>query len=163
MAVEVASFEDIASEFDASVRRIVWCTVATVDLRGRPRGRILHPYWEGATGWILTNRHSHKEKHLAANPWVSLSYWDPRHDRVHAECRAEWVDDLAQKRRIWELFRSAPQPYGYDPSGFWPKGVDDGDTGLLRLTPWRVELWSVPEGGPTAENPFRISVWRAPV
>jgi general stress protein 26 len=152
----------MADAFDAGVRRIVWCTVATVDGRGRPRGRILHPYWEGRTGWILTNRNSFKAKHLAANPWVSCSYWDPQHERVHAECRAEWVDDPAERRRIWELFRAAPAPYGYDPIGFWPKGPDDSETGLLKLVPWRIELWQTPEGGLAPDNPFRVTVWRSP-
>jgi general stress protein 26 len=143
------------------VRRIVWCTVATVDRRGRPRGRILHPYWEGATGWILTNRNSHKATHLAANPWVSCSYWDQRHDRVHAECRAEWVDDPGEKVRLWDLFRSAPPPYGYDPAGFWPKGAEDPNTGLLRLRPWRIELWIVPAEG-LGSGETKITVWRSP-
>ena len=44
--------------FVAIAHRIVWCTVATVDRRGRPRSRILHPYWErtedGLAGWITT-------------------------------------------------------------------------------------------------------------
>lgn len=162
MADEVASFEAIAGDFDARVRRIVWCTVATVDRRGRPRGRILHPYWQGSTGWILTNRHSLKAKHLAANPWVSCSYWDPQHERVHAECLAEWIDDADQKRRVWELFRSAPAPYGYDPVAFWPKGPEDPGTGLLRLKPWRIEIWALPGGELGPANPFRISVWRQP-
>jgi hypothetical protein len=44
--------------FATIAHRIVWCTVATVDRRGRPRSRILHPYWEraddGLVGWITT-------------------------------------------------------------------------------------------------------------
>jgi pyridoxine/pyridoxamine 5'-phosphate oxidase len=72
--VEVASFAEIEAEFMRRVARIVWCTVATVDRQGRPRTRILHPIWEGTTGWIATGRHSHKEKHLARNTHVSLSY-----------------------------------------------------------------------------------------
>ena len=42
----------------AVAHRIVWCTVATVDRRGRPRSRVLRRYWEhtadGLTGWITT-------------------------------------------------------------------------------------------------------------
>jgi general stress protein 26 len=158
----VTSFEELAADFDARVRRIVWCTFATVDRRGRPRSRILHPYWEGPIGWILTGRNTLKTRHLAANPWVSCAYWDPQHERVHAECRAEWVDDVAEKRRIWELFRAAAPPYGYDPIAFWPKGPEDADTGLLRLEPWRIELWLSPPGGVSPENPFLVSVWRRP-
>ena len=49
--MNVASFADIKEEFNKRVSRIVWCTVATVDTKGRPRSRILHPIWERSTGW----------------------------------------------------------------------------------------------------------------
>ena len=84
--MEVAAFKDIEEEFMARVRRIVWCTVATVDRKGRPRTRILHPIWEGTTGWIATGRHTLKTKHLAKNPHVSLSYWDQQHQQIYADC-----------------------------------------------------------------------------
>ena len=48
----------VEEEFIAVAHRIVWCGVATVDRRGRPRTRILHPYWErtgdGVRGWVVT-------------------------------------------------------------------------------------------------------------
>ena len=71
--MDVGSFGEIEKEFNERTQRIVWCTVATIDRKGRPRSRILHPIWEGTTGWI-TGRNSFKAKHLAANPYVSLSY-----------------------------------------------------------------------------------------
>src|SRR4029453_4088766 len=74
--MEVRSFTEIEEEFMNRVRRIVWCTVATVNRQGRPRSRILHTLREGSTRWIATNRHSLKGKHLQHNPHVSLSYWD---------------------------------------------------------------------------------------
>jgi general stress protein 26 len=138
--MDVTSFAEIEEEFMARVRRIAWCTVATVDLKGRPRTRILHPIWEGATGWIATGRHSHKEKHLARNPYVSLSYWDPQHQQIYVDASAAWEDDAAEKRRIWDLYKSTPPPLGYDPQIIWQKGVEDPEFGVLKLTPWRIEL-----------------------
>ena len=138
--MDVSLFEEIEHEFMARVRRIVWCTVATVDRQGRPRTRILHPIWEGTTGWIATVPHSHKAKHLAKNPYVSLSYWDPQHQQIHVDARAEWVDDMLTKRHVWELYKSTPPPLGYDPIISWPGGVDDPEYGVLKLTPWRIEL-----------------------
>ena len=91
--MEVASFSEIADEFQARVARIVWCTVSTVDTKGRPRSRILHPIWEGSTGYIATSPNSLKAKHLAKNPYVSLSYWDQQHQQVYADCKAEWIGD----------------------------------------------------------------------
>lgn len=141
--MEVASFDEIQDEFLARITRTVWCTVATVDAKGRPRARILHPIWEGSTGWIATGRDSHKAKHLAHNPFVSLSYWDPQHQQVYADCRAEWEDAAGEKRRIWDLYKNTPPPLGYDPAIIWQAGHDDPGYGLLKLTPWRIEIYAL--------------------
>ena len=79
--MDVESFDQVEPEFSERIKRIVWCSVVTVDRKGRPRSRILHPIWEGSTGYIATGRHSFKAKHLAKNPYVSLTYWDP--DKEH--------------------------------------------------------------------------------
>lgn len=143
--MDVKSFADIAEEFQARVSRIVWCTVATVDARGRPRSRILHPVWDGPTGWIATGRHTLKAKHIARDPYVSCSYWDQQHQQVYAECRASWADDPADKQRAWDMVKNAPPPVGYDPAMFWPGGPSDPNFGALKLDPWRIELWSLQE------------------
>ncbi len=156
--MDVASFADIEEEFMARVRRIAWCTVATVDTKGRPRTRILHPIWEGSTGWIATGRHSHKEKHLANNPYVSLSYWDPQHQQIYADCKAEWCDDPSEKQRVWDLYKNTPPPLGYDPAIIWQAGVEDPGYGLLKLTPWRIELYGL-SNVMTQQPP---TIWRAP-
>jgi general stress protein 26 len=140
MAVE--KFAEIAKQFDERVRKIVWCTVTTVDTAGRPFSRILHPIWEGPVGWIATGRQTLKAKHLAKNPNCSLSYWTPEHDTVMVQCRAEWADDAATKQRIWNLLKSTPGPVGYDPILFWKAGVTDPTYGVLKLTPRRIELWT---------------------
>jgi general stress protein 26 len=112
------------------------------------------PVWDGPTPWLATYRHSHKELHLAANPYVSLAYWDQEQEQVYADCRAEWVDDEAEKLRLWDFYRRAPEGYGLE--SFW-RAPDDKNFGLLRLEPWRVELWSVQ--GLFTRTPPRV--WRA--
>ena len=42
----VSDLATVAPAFVAMAHRIVWATVATVDGDERPRGRILHPFWE---------------------------------------------------------------------------------------------------------------------
>lgn len=81
-------FSDIEEEFLERIAKTVWCTMATVDRKGRPRSRIIHPIWEGSTGWILTGRNTLKTKHLEGTPYVSLTYWDPDHKQVYADCKA---------------------------------------------------------------------------
>ncbi len=153
--MDIDNFSVIEEEFDKRVRKIVWCTVSTVDRNGRPRSRILHPIWEGHNGWIATGRETLKTKHLAENPYVSLSYWDPDQKQVYVDCKAQWDDDPAQKERIWELYKSTPAPVGYDPGLIW-KGFDDPTFGLLKLTPWRIEISGLHEM--TAGQPPQV--WR---
>ena len=143
--MEVDSFADIAEQFNDRVNRLVWCTVTTIDRKGRPRSRILHPVWEGSTGWIATGRTSLKSKHIADNPYVSVTYFDlPAgnplcQQQIYAECKAEWDDDPAEKQRVWDLIKNAPPPVGYDPAMFF-QSVENPEFGALKLTPWRVEL-----------------------
>jgi general stress protein 26 len=146
-AQAVPDFAEMEPEFMRRVARIVWCTVATVDRKGRPRTRILHPIWEivdGApVGYIATGRQSHKEKHLARNPYVSLTYWDPAHEQVYVDAKSEWADAPAERQRIWDLYKNTPPPLGYDPGMIWQNGPLADDFGVMRLSPWRVELWSL--------------------
>jgi general stress protein 26 len=141
-------FSGMADEFLARVFRIVWCNVATVDGKGRPRSRILHPYWEATpnpTGWILTRRSSFKGTHISQNPYVSCAYVADIQQPVYAECRASWIDDRSEKQRIWDLFAQAPTPMGYDPGSIFGP-VDNPETGLLRLDPWRIQVEQIPPG-----------------
>src|SRR5215470_2874656 len=104
------SLSETASAFFEMAHRIVWCSAATVDSKGRPRSRILHPIWEGSTGWIATHPDSHKAGHLAKNPYMSLAYITELFSPVYVDCTAEWIHDLDQKKRIWELFKNTPPP-----------------------------------------------------
>jgi general stress protein 26 len=155
--MEVKNFSEIEDEFQARVKRIVWCTVATVDRKGRPRTRILHPIWEGTTGWIATGRETLKTKHLAANPYVSCSYWDQQHQQIYVDAKAEWVDDKGEKDRIWDLYGATPPPLGYNLGMIWQGGKDDPTYGLLKLAPWRIELWGLNDLMTGKEH----QVWRA--
>jgi general stress protein 26 len=134
----------LAEEFVGVAHRIVWCTVATVDRQGRPRSRVLHPYWEhtadGLTGWVVTRPSPLKVAHLRSTPFVSCTYWDATHDVAIADCRAEWETDPAERAHAWELFRAAPEPLGYDFHAVWPDGPDAPGAAALKLTPWRLHV-----------------------
>jgi len=139
--MDIASFADIEQDFVERAHKMVWCNVATVDTHNHPRSRILHPIWEGATGWIATRRNTLKATHLAHNPHVSLAYIADIARPVYVDAVAEWVDDLAQKQHIWEMFKSAPSPLGYDPTPIFER-PDHPHFGLLKLTPTRIILTS---------------------
>jgi hypothetical protein len=153
---------EVVDAFVAIAHRIVWCTVATVDRRGRPRSRVLHPLWErgdeGLTGWITTRPTPLKRAHLERSPFVSCSYWDPAHDTAVAECRATWVHEESDRGRVWRLFEAAPAPLGHDPASIWPGGPGSPDAGVLRLEPWR--LRALPAAALMAGEPGLS--WRRP-
>jgi pyridoxine/pyridoxamine 5'-phosphate oxidase len=140
-------FSELEAEFMKRVARIVWCTVATVDRQQRPRVRILHPIWETVggkpVGYIATGRHSHKEKHVAANPHISLGYWDQVHEQIYIDGEASWSDEPAERERIWQMFKNTPPPLGYDPAMIWQGGPLADDFGVLRIEPRRIEMYSI--------------------
>ena len=54
--MEVAHFADLQDEFMACVQAAVYCAMATVDRQQRLRLRVMHPFWNGAMGWVLSWR-----------------------------------------------------------------------------------------------------------
>jgi dienelactone hydrolase len=121
---------------------VVWCTMATVDRRNRPRSRVVHPVWtlsgDELLGVVGTRPTALKRAHLEHSPFVSCSYWSPKHDVAVAECGARWEEDPAQRVAVWERIAAAPPPMGYDPSTAWPDGPEGEDWAVLHLQPWRV-------------------------
>ncbi len=72
---------------------------------------------------------------------------------VYIECVAEWVDDFEKKKYIWDLFKTTPEPLGYDPATTFGT-VDDENFGLLKLTPWRIDLVTFP--APSMDEGTRV-------
>lgn len=151
--MRVPNFSDIEIEFLRRVQTMVWASAATIDAKGRPRSRILHPIWEGSTGWIATGRGTLKARHLDANPYLSLAYIADVMNPVYVDCRASWEDDPAERRRVWALIKSHPEPYGFDPAHDFA-APDNPAFGLLKLAPWRIDLVSFP--APSFEEGTRV-------
>ena len=142
----MASIDQVAPAFRDMAHQIVWASVATVDRNGRPRSRILHPYWEwdgtDLTGWIATVPTPIKRAHIEAHPEVSVSYWAPSHDTCSAECAVQWHLDDDTRRTVWDTFATAPAPVGYDPFiiPMWSDGPTSDQFAVLRLTPRRLRV-----------------------
>jgi len=151
----------VALQFVEIAHRVVWCSVATVDRRGRPRSRLMHPVWEttddDAIRALVTTRPTPlKRAHLDRSPFVSCSYWDPQHDTAVAECHARWLEPH-ERADAWERVRTAPPPVGHDPAAIWPDGPDSPGCAFLELTPWRLAVRTA-EGLYAGEPPL---TWRA--
>jgi general stress protein 26 len=154
--MEVETFADIGREFVERVHSMFWCNFATADGKVRPYSRVLHPIWEGSTGWIPTHRHSHQSRHLDANPHASSAYirGDVRKP-VYVDRVAESEENRDEKRRIWDLVVATPPPLGHDPTADFVH-PDYENFGLLRLSPWRIILATFPAPSPDAGH----RIWR---
>jgi len=137
--IEVKDFSEIQAEFMQRTQQAVYCNVASVDLKGRPRSRVMHVVWDGPMGWVITWPQSHKAKHLANNPHVSLAYISNPLKPIYAECTATWVNDRQEQWRIWELHKTIPPPLGFDPTPHYGS-IEGQYFGLLQFVPWRIEL-----------------------
>ncbi len=141
----MTALQNIAPAFVEMAHAIVWCSAATVDAKGRPWSRVLHPlwHWDGAdlVGWVATGPTPLKRGHLRSNPYVSCNYWTPSQDTCVAECQAEWIFDDDGRQAVWDRFVNAPAPVGYDPAVI--PGWDDAKSpsfAALKLRPWRLRI-----------------------
>lgn len=136
---DIPTFSEIEPEFRERVDRMVWCCVATIDTRNRPSTRLLHPIWEGQTGWIGTHKNSTKRLHLEKNPYISLAYVSDIARPVYVEATATWENNLETRRRVWDMFLNTPEPLGYDPAPLFVS-ADHENFGVLRIEPWKITL-----------------------
>jgi general stress protein 26 len=159
------SFDELEQDFLRITTDTVFCVATTVDERGRPRGRVIHPIFvvrDGLpVGWALTGRTPLKTRHLEANPHMACSYWSPSHDTVFVDSVASWVDDDAEKADVWDLFLNTPEPLGWGPDGMAGYGPDEWRNPIftpLRLDPWRVQVM---RGEEYPLGTLTGTVWRA--
>jgi general stress protein 26 len=136
----------------AAAAKATWAYLATADA-DQPKVRVVHPAFEGQRLWIATGRTSAKARHIDKNPKVELFYQIGA-EMVHLTVtgKARFVEDLAEKRRIWH-----GKVFDYDLAQFWPGGPESKDFGLMLITPDRVELTSLSE----MTSGQKPEVWRA--
>ncbi len=158
----MATLTEIAPPFVEMAHRIVWCAAATVDVHGRPRSRVLHPVWDwdGATlrGRIATSPDSPKAADLAVMPSISLTYWAPNHDTATAECGAAFDPSPEARAALWERFKTAPAPVGYDPAFIpgWDTPASPG-FGCLVLEPRSIRVMP---GSVLLKGEGEVALWR---
>jgi general stress protein 26 len=136
----------------ATAAKATWAYLATT-VGSQPKVRVVHPAFEGERVWVATGRASAKARHIDKNPKVELFYQiDAEMVHLTVTGTAKFVDDVTEKKRIWN-----GKVFDYDLSQFWPGGAESKDFGLMLITPDRVELTSLAEMT-TGKKP---EVWRA--
>lgn len=127
-------------KFHEAAKKAIWAYLATAS-GDQPKVRVVHPAFEGDKVWIATGRTSAKGKHIAKNPKVELFYQaGPEFVHLTVTGTATFVDDPAEKKRVWE-----GKVFDYELAQFWPGGHQSPDFGLLLVTPSRIELTGMME------------------
>lgn len=146
---KLVTLDGLRADAATIIGDVVYATMTTVDIRQRPRSRVLIIVWElegpDPVGWLATYKTPVKAAHIAANPHVGASYWSPQQNVVTIDSTAEWDETPETAKRVWDLYRAGSPPgNGYDPGSYW-SGPDDPKYHVMRLTPWRIQVLTARE------------------
>ena len=119
------------------IHDVKFAMLTTTDTDGTLRSRPMATQKEEFDGdlWFFTGRGSHKVAEIDADHRVNLSYSDPGSSKyVSVSGTARLVQDPAKAEKMWTPFYKA----------WFPKGLEDPDLCLLRVTPTQAEYWDTP-------------------
>jgi general stress protein 26 len=131
-----ADLEKLADLIEES--RIAMLTTAEAD--GTLRSRPIATLQLDAQGvlWFFTSASSSKIDEIEQHRRVNLSYVNAdEHDYVSISGTAETVRDRVKMRELWTPW---VKPW-------FPRGLDDPDLVLLKVTIERAEYWDAPDSG----------------
>lgn len=127
----------------AAARDIVgkarYATLITIDAQGQPQARIVDPLSpeEDWTIWVGTSARTRKVAEIAANPRVTLLYFDAaRESYVTFVATAALVRDPAENAKRWKD----------DWKPFYKGGPTDASLVLIKIDPARLEISSAALG-----------------
>lgn len=112
------------------VKIAMLCTSQKDHLRSRPMSTA--QFDDEGNIWFFTNEHSGKADELTENHQICLSYSFPsRNSYISISGDARIVSDWSKMK---ELYNPAIKAW-------FPKGLDDPDLALLKVTPHQAEYW----------------------
>lgn len=122
------------------IKDIDFCMLTTVDenddLHSRPMS-LNSEVDEQGNLWFFTYGNSHKVSEVKRTPKCNVSFADPDdHRYVSISGPSEVVRDKAKIKELWKPELKV----------WFPKGVDEPDIALLRLTIEKAEYWDSPGG-----------------
>ena len=122
------------------IKDIDFCMLTTVDenddLHSRPMSLNSEVDQQGNL-WFFTYGDSHKVSEVKRVPKCNVSFADPDdHRYVSISGTSELVRDKAKIKELWKPELKA----------WFPKGVDEPDIALLRLSIEKAEYWDSPGG-----------------
>lgn len=138
MGAAAQTREDDLQKLRELVKDIDFCMLTTVDEGGDLHSRPMSSNGdidENGDIWFFTNSSSHKVSEIARLPKVNVSFADPDNQRyVSVSGSGELVRD---QEKIEELWRPEFKIW-------FPKGKDDPDIALLKVSLEKAEYWDSP-------------------
>jgi general stress protein 26 len=120
------------------IKDIDFCMLTTIDQEGDPHSRPMSSNGDidpNGDLWFFTGASSHKVDEVAQSPKVNVSFADPKNQQyVSVTGAAELVRD---RKKIDELWRPEFKMW-------FPKGKDDPEVALLRVSVEKGEYWDSP-------------------
>ena len=110
--------------------------MTTTDTDGTLRSRPMATQAEEFDGdlWFFSGKSSHKTAEIDADHRVNLSYTDGSSKYVSVSGTCRLVQDAAKAKAMWTPAYKA----------WFPKGLEDPDLCLLKVTPTQAEYWDTP-------------------
>ena len=128
--------EDIKKigEFIKDIRMAMLTTVdENGQLQSRPMATQIHEF--DGTLWFFTEHHSLKLDQLKADSQVNVAYSEPKHQRyLSLSGTATEVQDHDKMVEFWNPAFKA----------WFPKGLEDPELSLIKVTVNEAELWDTP-------------------
>jgi general stress protein 26 len=134
----IDSREEALQKLREMVKDIDFCMLTTIDENGDPHSRPMSSNGDidpDGDLWFFTSLSSHKVTEIENLPKVNLSFADPENQRyISITGVAELVRD---RQKIEELWRPEFKIW-------FPKGKDDPEVALLRVSLQKGEYWDNP-------------------
>ena len=136
--METLSREEALEKLRELVKEIDFCMLTTIDENGDPHSRPMSSNGDidpDGDLWFFTSLSSHKVTEIENLPKVNLSFADPENQRyISITGVAQLVRD---RQKIEELWRPEFKIW-------FPKGKDDPEIALLRISLQKGEYWDNP-------------------
>jgi len=121
------------------MKDIQFCMLTTHDSEGELRSRPMALQQAEFDGdlWFFTGKSTEKTSEIKHDQQVNISFADPGHNNyVSISGRAALVDDRKKAEELWNPFLRT----------WFPKGVEDPELTLLKVTVTKAEYWDAPNG-----------------
>lgn len=129
---------DDLEKLRAMIKDIDFCMLTTIDEQGDPHSRPMSSNGDidpNGDLWFFTSASSHKVSEIKKSPKVNVSFADPDNQQyVSVTGVAQLVRD---RQKIDELWRPEFKMW-------FPKGKDDPEVALLRVSLEKGEYWDSP-------------------